>query len=94
MISFDLIFVRLKDFMNAVLANSMLANSLPVKRFLDEENYSENFKELALAHVSMFFRSESNWQVLEVLNDIGSPGLLISFFLNQLIWVCVERVEV
>lgn len=63
--------------MNAILANLMLANSLPVKKFLDAENYLENFKELALAHVSMFFRSESNWQVLEPLNDIGTFQLLL-----------------
>ena len=49
----------------------LLANSLPVKRFLDEENYSENFSEKALAHVSMFFRSETNWEIIEPLSDIG-----------------------
>ena len=49
----------------------MLANCLPVKKFLDEENYSENYRELALAHVSMFFRSESNWQIIEPLKEIG-----------------------
>lgn len=54
-----------------ILSNLLLANSLPVKKFLDAENYVENFKELALANVSMFFRSESNWQVVEPLNDIG-----------------------
>ncbi len=57
--------------MDKILANLLLANSLPVKKFLDEENYSENFREQALAHVSMFFRSESNWEVIEPLNDIG-----------------------
>jgi hypothetical protein len=58
--------------MDKILENLFLSLSLPVKKFLDQENYSENFKELALAHVSMFFRSESNWQVIEPLNDIGS----------------------
>ena len=42
-----------------------------MKKFLDEENYSENYRELALAHVSMFFRSESNWQIIEPLKEIG-----------------------
>ena len=57
--------------MDKVLANLLLAHSLPVKRFLDEENYSQNFGEQALAHVSMFFRSESNWEIIEPLGDIG-----------------------
>lgn len=57
--------------MDIILGNLLLANTLAVKKFLDAENYLENFKELALAHVSMFFRSESNWQVIEPLNDIG-----------------------
>jgi PX domain-containing protein kinase-like protein len=54
-----------------MLENSLLANTLIVKQFLDPENYSENFKELALAHVSMFFRSEPSWQIVEPLNEIG-----------------------
>lgn len=58
--------------MDKILSNILLANSLHVKKFLDSENYSENFKELALAHVSMFFRSEANWQVIEPLNEIGN----------------------
>lgn len=57
--------------MDKILSNLMLANSFAVKKFLDSENYTENFKEQALAHVSMFFRAESNWQVIEPLNDIG-----------------------
>lgn len=57
--------------MDKILRNLYLSLSLPVKKFLDQENYTENFKELALAHVSMFFRSDSNWQVVEPLNEIG-----------------------
>lgn len=75
-----------------ILSNLLLANSLPVKKFLDGENYVENFKELALAHVSMFFRSESNWQVVEPLNDIGiSPRkrTLLTYLLRHLIYLFV-----
>jgi PX domain-containing protein kinase-like protein len=61
----------LQEFMEKVMDNLLLANSLPVKSFLDQENYSENFRESALAHVSMFVRSDSNWQVIEPFNDIG-----------------------
>ena len=57
--------------MDKILANLLLANSLPVKKFLDEENYSQNFRELALAHVSMCFRSEPCWEIVEPLNGIG-----------------------
>ena len=57
--------------MDKILSNLMLANSFCVKKFLDEENYAENYRELALAHVSMFFRSESNWQIIEPLKEIG-----------------------
>ena len=62
--------------MEKILNNLMLANSFSVKKFLDEEIYSENYKELALAHVSMFFRSESNWQIIEPLKEIGKYLLL------------------
>ena len=58
--------------MEKILNNLMLANSLSVKKFLDEENYNENYRELALAHVSMFFRSEPNWQIIEPLKEIGT----------------------
>ncbi len=61
----------LQEFIDQILANLLLANSLPVKKFLDEENYFQNFQELALQHVSMYFRSESNWEVIEPLNQIG-----------------------
>lgn len=57
--------------MDKILGNLFLSLSLPVKKFLDQENYMENFKEQALAHVSMFFRSDSNWQIIEPLNEIG-----------------------
>ncbi len=63
--------LALQEFIDKILANLLLANSLPVKKFLDEENYSQNFRESALAHVSMCFRSEPNWEVIEPLNEIG-----------------------
>jgi PX domain-containing protein kinase-like protein len=68
--------------MDTILTNILLANSLPVKKFLDEENYLENFKELALAHVSMFFRSESSWQIIEPLNEIGQCLCILPFVLS------------
>lgn len=61
----------LQEFLDKVLANLFLAHSVHVKRFLDPENYGENYKEIALAHVSMLVRSDSSWQVVEPLGDIG-----------------------
>ena len=57
--------------MDNILKNLLLANTLQVKKFLDAENYFQNFQELALQHVSMYFRSEANWEVIEPLNQIG-----------------------
>ncbi len=57
--------------MDKILANLQLAQSYPVKKFLDQENYLQNYRELAMAHVSMSFRSESNWEIIEPLKEIG-----------------------
>lgn len=66
--------------MNAILANLLLANSLPVKKFLDTENYAENYKELAVSQVSMFCRSEANWQLVEPFSEIGIRCLYIALY--------------
>ena len=55
---FILFYFIKKEFMDKILGNLFLANSLVVKKFLDQENYLENFREVALAHVTMLFRSE------------------------------------
>lgn len=57
--------------MDKIIGNLQLAQSYPVKKFLDQENYSQNYRELSLAHVSMCFRSESNWEIIEPLKEIG-----------------------
>lgn len=61
----------LQTYMTALLSKPALANSLPVKRFLDPDNYAVNFTEIALQHVSMVLRSEKQWEVVEPLPDIG-----------------------
>ena len=61
-----------KEFMDKVLDNLVLAQSLHVKRFLDEAIYSTDYGELAMAHAAMFFRSEASWHVSEsMMTDIG-----------------------
>lgn len=61
----------LQTYISAVLSKPTLANSVPVKRFLDPDNYMTNFTEVALQHVSMILRSEKQWDVVETLPDIG-----------------------
>ncbi|KAL8597509.1 hypothetical protein ACOMHN_047736 [Nucella lapillus] len=62
----------LQSFLTVVTSHPVLASSIFTKQFLDPSNYASNFLELALQHVSMIFRSESQrWEVVEPLRDIG-----------------------
>ncbi|KAJ9595648.1 hypothetical protein L9F63_013163, partial [Diploptera punctata] len=61
----------LQNYLNLVLMNPILASSLPVRRFLDPDNYSTPFQELALQHVSMALRSEVNYEVVKPVPEIG-----------------------
>ena len=57
-----------------------MSNTIYVKSFLDDKNYTENYLEKALEHVSMFFRSESKWQINETLNEFGMNRNWYSYF--------------
>ncbi|XP_032997231.1 PX domain-containing protein kinase-like protein isoform X4 [Lacerta agilis] len=61
----------LQNYLNAITSNHILSNCELVKKFLDPNHYSVNYTEIALQHVSMFFRSEPKWEVVEPLKDIG-----------------------
>nr|XP_006822730.1 PREDICTED: PX domain-containing protein kinase-like protein-like [Saccoglossus kowalevskii] len=61
----------LQQYLNILLSYQILSNSLHVKQFLDINNYPNNFQEIALQHVSMFFRSEPYWEVVEPLKEVG-----------------------
>ncbi|KAI0234426.1 PX domain-containing protein kinase-like protein [Lamellibrachia satsuma] len=61
----------LQQYMDAILKTHLLASNLHVKKFLDEENYKSNLQEVALQDISMLFRSETLWDVIEPLPDIG-----------------------
>ncbi|KFM76932.1 PX domain-containing protein kinase-like protein, partial [Stegodyphus mimosarum] len=61
----------LQAYINFVLSHLLLSSSIHVKRFLDPSNYSFNFVETSLQHVSMIFRSEPQWEVVEPLLDFG-----------------------
>ncbi|KAK1900967.1 PX domain containing protein kinase-like protein [Dissostichus eleginoides] len=61
----------LQAFLDSITQHPMLSCSLTVKKFLDPNNYSANYTEIALQQVSMFFRSDPKWEVLEPLKDNG-----------------------
>ncbi|XP_054278649.1 PX domain-containing protein kinase-like protein [Macrosteles quadrilineatus] len=61
----------LQRYVNYILMNPILASSLPVKRFLDPDNYSSSFHETALQHVSMVLRGEVDYEMVKALPDIG-----------------------
>ncbi|KAK2861685.1 hypothetical protein Q5P01_001218 [Channa striata] len=61
----------LQAYLDSITQHPLLCSSLTVKKFLDPNNYSANYTEIALQQVSMFFRSDLKWEVLEPLRDIG-----------------------
>ncbi|XP_071155726.1 PX domain-containing protein kinase-like protein isoform X1 [Mytilus edulis] len=61
----------LQKYIDTILGHPLLANSQAVKKFLSPDNYTINQTEIALQHVSMVFRSENKWDVIESLPDIG-----------------------
>ncbi|XP_033721084.1 PX domain-containing protein kinase-like protein isoform X10 [Tursiops truncatus] len=61
----------LQNYLNVITTNHILSNCELVKKFLDPNNYSASYTEIALQQVSMFFRSEPKWEVVEPLKDIG-----------------------
>ncbi|XP_022193241.2 PX domain-containing protein kinase-like protein [Nilaparvata lugens] len=61
----------LEKYLNLVLMNPILASSLPVRRFLDPENYSVPFQEIALQHVSLALRGDVEFEVLKPIPDMG-----------------------
>ncbi|XP_040060644.2 PX domain-containing protein kinase-like protein isoform X1 [Gasterosteus aculeatus] len=61
----------LQAFLDSITQHPLLSSSLMVKKFLDPNNYSANYTEIALQQVSMFFRSDLKWEVLEPLKDNG-----------------------
>ncbi|KAJ7399351.1 PX domain-containing protein kinase-like protein [Pitangus sulphuratus] len=60
----------LQAYLDVITTHHILSNCELVKKFLDPNSYSANYTEIALQHVSMFFRSEPKWEVVEPLKDI------------------------
>ncbi|KAA0711991.1 PX domain-containing protein kinase-like protein [Triplophysa tibetana] len=61
----------LQAYLNYITHNHILSSCELVKKFLDTNNYSANYTEIALQQVSMFFRSDPKWEIIEPLKDIG-----------------------
>ncbi|XP_013870781.1 PX domain-containing protein kinase-like protein [Austrofundulus limnaeus] len=61
----------LQAYLDSITQNPLISTSLIVKKFLDPNSYSANYTEIALQQVSMFFRSDPKWEVVEPLKDIG-----------------------
>ncbi|CAM4784437.1 unnamed protein product [Rotaria magnacalcarata] len=62
----------LQVYLDALVQQLELCNSLAIQRFLDPDNHMMNYSELALQYVSMFIRSTNNiYQIVEQLPDFG-----------------------
>ncbi|XP_054906118.1 PX domain-containing protein kinase-like protein isoform X1 [Poeciliopsis prolifica] len=61
----------LQAYLDSITQHPQICTSLFVKKFLDPNNYSANYTEIALQQVSMFFRSDPKWEVQEPLKDMG-----------------------
>ncbi|KAM6981118.1 PX domain-containing protein kinase-like protein [Aplochiton taeniatus] len=61
----------LQAFLDSITQHHLLCTCELVKKFLDPNNYSANYTEIALQQVSMFFRSDPKWEVVDPLKDIG-----------------------
>ncbi|XP_007229647.3 PX domain-containing protein kinase-like protein isoform X1 [Astyanax mexicanus] len=61
----------LQAYLNFLTQHHILSSCELVKKFLDTNNYSANYTEIALQQVSMFFRSDPKWEVVEPLKEMG-----------------------
>ncbi|XP_043481202.1 PX domain-containing protein kinase-like protein isoform X1 [Leptopilina heterotoma] len=63
--------VALQNYLHVILMNPILASSLPMKKFLDPENYTAPLHEIALQQVSLALRSDANYEVGKAIPDMG-----------------------
>ncbi|XP_043248260.1 PX domain-containing protein kinase-like protein isoform X5 [Colletes gigas] len=63
--------IALQKFLNTILMNPILASSLPMKKFLDPDNYTAPLHEIALQQVSLALRSDANYEVIKAIPDMG-----------------------
>ncbi|CAD6238665.1 GSCOCG00008509001-RA-CDS [Cotesia congregata] len=63
--------IALQNYLNVVLMNPILASSLPMKHFLDPNNYAIPLHEIALQQVSLALRSDANFEIGKPIVDMG-----------------------
>ncbi|KAG7211368.1 hypothetical protein KM043_010658 [Ampulex compressa] len=63
--------IALQNYLNTILMNPILASSLPMKKFLDPDNYTAPLHEIALQQVSLALRSDANFEVSKAVPDMG-----------------------
>ncbi|XP_013099649.2 PX domain-containing protein kinase-like protein isoform X1 [Stomoxys calcitrans] len=61
----------LQLYINTVLMNPILASSLPAKRFVDPDSYSQSFHDQAVQNALLCLRSEGLWSLGSTLGAIG-----------------------
>ncbi|KAH8374446.1 hypothetical protein KR200_008889 [Drosophila serrata] len=61
----------LQVYINAVLMNPILASSLPAKRFVDPESYSQSFYDHAVQNAALCLRSDAAWALGGTMGAIG-----------------------
>ncbi|KAH8372970.1 hypothetical protein KR009_009168 [Drosophila setifemur] len=61
----------LQVYINTVLMNPILASSLPTKRFVDPESYSQSFHDHAVQNAMLCLRSETVWTLGGTMGAIG-----------------------
>ncbi|KAK8396825.1 hypothetical protein O3P69_005059 [Scylla paramamosain] len=76
--------VALQKYMDGILANSLLAASLPVRQFLDPKNYSRNFQEEGRQNVHMVLRAGGSHEVTEALPQCGTRVTKVYFLAHPL----------
>jgi PX domain-containing protein kinase-like protein len=61
----------LQEYLTQVTKEPHVAACRALKRFLDPSNYPQDYHDKAYRDVSMFFRSNPEWKIMEPLKDIG-----------------------
>lgn len=63
--------IYLQNYLNTILMNPILASSLPMKHFLDPNNYTAPLHEIALQQVSLALRNDANFEIGKPIVDMG-----------------------
>uniref|UniRef100_U5EPX8 PX domain-containing protein kinase-like protein n=1 Tax=Corethrella appendiculata TaxID=1370023 RepID=U5EPX8_9DIPT len=63
--------IALQEYLNQILMNPILASSLPTKKFIDPDTYTQSFHDVALQYASMCLRTDSIYTLGLSLGPIG-----------------------